>query len=406
LFVIKVFCVSCILGILGALAPVSWAGEELIPETDGHHVEPAAREPTQSLIDQLKVAPGFKVSVFALGVGKPRMMAMGPGGIVYVTRREPGDVVALPDLDADGTAERVEPVVKDLPGAHGITIHDGKMYVATVRDVYVAELKPNGKVGEMKKLVEGLPEGGRHPNRTLAVGPDEKLYVTVGSSCNCCIEEDQESASILRVDLKTGKREVWCEGLRNTLGFGWHPKTKVCWGMDHGSDWLGDEFPPEELNKLEKGKHYGWPLLHGENVLDPKIQVPEGVDVEKWKAKSTPMTLGYLAHAAPMQMVFYSGKQFPKAYRNDAFVAMHGSWNSAKPVGYEVVRIKFDENGKPTAMEPFVSGWLLDGPAQFGRPCGLAVAQDGALLISDDAQGVIYRVSYDPKRVNATRPTP
>jgi glucose/arabinose dehydrogenase len=370
-------------------------GDELVAEQGGNTVQPATVQPTKTLIEQLKVPRGFKVSVFALNLGQPRMMAVGDGGVIYVTRREPGDVVGMWDLDADGIAERVEPVVQNLPGAHGIAVRKGRMYIATVREVYVANVRKDGTVGPVRKLIENLPEGGRHPNRTLVFGPDEMLYVSVGSTCNCCMEANPESATILRVDPETGDRGIWARGLRNTLGFGWHPKTEVCWGMDHGSDWLGDQFPPEELNKLDKGKDYGWPLLHGKNEYSERIKVPPGEDIEQWKSRCTPMTLGYTAHAAPLQMAYYTGRKFPAEYRNDAFVAMHGSWNAKPAVRYEVVRIRFDkDNGAPVAIEPFISGWLLGENQQFGRPCGIAVAGDGSLIVGDDTNGVIYRVGY------------
>jgi glucose/arabinose dehydrogenase len=368
-------------------------GAELIPDEVGNDVQPKAVKPTDELIARLKAPPGFHINVFAKDLSEPRMMAAGADGAIYVTRRNPGDVVAMKDADGDGVAESVTSVAK-LPSAHGIAIHEGKIYLANVQEVFVGDIKPDGSIGELKKLLDGLPKGGRHPNRTLGFGPDAMLYLTVGSTCNCCMEESRESASILRVEPQTGKREVWCDGLRNTLGFGWHPATKICWGMDHGSDWLGDEFPQEELNRLESGKNYGWPLLHERNVHSDKIRVPKDVSLEQWEARSTPMTIGYSAHAAPLQMVFYTGKSFPKEYQNDAFVAMHGSWNRKPPAGYEVVRIRFDPSGEPKEIVPFVSGWLIEGPSHFGRPCGLAIAKDGSLIVGDDTLGVIYRISY------------
>lgn len=370
------------------------AAEELVQQREGHAVVPRSVEPTDELIGRLKMPEGFRISVFARGLGQPRMLAVGADGTVYVTRRSAGDVLAMQDRDGDGVADEVRTVVQ-LPNAHGIAIHDGRMYLATVNEVYVGPIKADGSVGPMQKMVEGLPPGGRHPNRTLGFDPQGMLYVTVGSTCNCCMEEQRESASILKVDPQTGRRELWAGGLRNTLGFGWHPATGECWGMDHGSDWLGDTFPQEELNRLEAGKHYGWPLLHERNIHDPQIRVPEGIDLENWKAKSTPMTIGYAAHAAPLQMAFYTGQMFPQEYVNDAFVAFHGSWNARPPAGYEVVRVRFDkQTGRPIEFVPFVTGWLMEGPAQFGRPCGMAVAKDGALMVGDDSHGVIYRISY------------
>lgn len=377
-------------------APV--CGQELIEQRRGHAVRPRTVPVTAERVAQLMTPKGFAVDVFADGLGRPRMMAVGEDGTVYVTRRDAGDVLALRDADGDGKAEDVRTAIK-LSRAHGIAIHGGRAWIATVREVFVADIQPDGSFGQPQRIIGNLPEGGRHPNRTLLIGPppdNDRLFITVGSTCNCCMEDHPWSATILRANLDGSGVERFAEGLRNTLGFGWHPTTRELWGMDHGSDWLGDAFPPEELNRLEQGKHYGWPLMHGDNELTPLQDYPEGVDLDQWRARATPMTLGYEAHAAPLQMAFYDAEQFPAEYRGDAFVAMHGSWNRRPPVGYEVVRIDFDEQGQPQRFEGFLNGFLLlDSGEVFGRPAGVAVWTDGSLLVGDDENGVIYRVRYE-----------
>jgi glucose/arabinose dehydrogenase len=220
------------------------------------------------------------------------------------------------------------------------------------------------------------------------------LYITVGSTCNCCLEKSPESATILRAKADGSDRKVFAKGLRNTLGFGWHPKTKEMWGMDHGSDWLGDDVPQEELNKLEEGKHYGWPLVYEDRKVIPLKDTPEA-ELQEFAKKTEPPALGYQAHSAPIQMTFYTGDQFPAEYRNDAFVCMRGSWNRKPPAGYEVVRIRFDPSGKPVKFEQFLTGFLLKGPEHFARLAGIAQARDGSLFVGDDTNGVIYRVTYD-----------
>lgn len=253
----------------------------------------------------------------------------------------------------------------------------------------------DGKVGELKKLIGDLPEGGPHPNRTLGLGPEGMHDITVGSTCNNCIEPNPEAATILRANPDGSDRKVFAKGLRNTLGFGWHPKTKERWGMDHGSDWLGNDTPPEELNRLQEGKHYGWPFVYGDRKVVHYQGPPAEDELREFARKTEPMALGYPAHRAPIQMTFYTGDQFPADYKNDAFVCMRGSWNRKPPVGYEVVRLRFDEAGKPQKFEPFVTGFLLPGPQQFARLAGITQAKDGSLFVGDDTNGVIYRVTYD-----------
>ena len=244
-------------------------------------------------------------------------------------------------------------------------------------------------------LINNLPDGGQHPNRTIAFGPDGMLYITVGSTCNACDEPNDEHATILRSQPDGSNRTIYAEGLRNTIGFGWHPQTRELWGMDHGSDWRGNDQPPEELNRIQQGEHFGWPFCWGDRRPDVYLSAePKGTTKEEFCAKTQPPVLTYTAHSAPLGMVFYTGSQFPQEYRGDAFVTMRGSWNRNPPVGYKVVRVRY-QNGKPVAIEDFITGFLNEKrTAQFGRPVGIAVAPDGSLLFTDDTNGVIYRMSY------------
>jgi len=203
-------------------------------------------------------------------------------------------------------------------------------------------------------------------------------------------------------------RTIFASGLRNTIGYDWNPETGELWGLDHGIDFLGDDVQPEELNLIEQGKQYGWPHVYGEGGINPQSTPPGGITKEQWREQSTPMTIGYTAHAAPMQMKFYDGASFPAEYQGDAFATMRGSWNRNPASGYEIVRIDF-EDGKPVSVEPFVTGFLTDeGTTHIARPVGLAIANDGALLMSDDANGVIYRVAYngDEASAEAAEPAP
>lgn len=374
-----------------------------------HVMNPKVVEPTGERVKVLFRPEGFSVGKFAEGLGMPRMMAVADDGTVYVTRRNAGDVLMLRDTDGDGRADVKKTVIKK-PMAHGIAVHGRTLYLATVTEVFRAELNPDGTPGELVRIMDDLPDGGQHPNRTLAIGPDGKLYVTVGSTCNACAETNKESATILRAEPDGSGREVFAKGLRNTIGFGWEPSTGVLYGMDHGIDWLGDDEQPEEFNRIEQGKNYGWPYVFADGKINPADKPPGDKSPEEYAKGTEKPVLYYTAHAAPMQMAFYSGGRFPPDYRDDAFVAMRGSWNRAMPSGYEVVRVRFDD-GKPIAIEPFVGGFVTrqdDGTwTTFGRPVGVAVAKDGALLVSDDTNGVIYRIAYTGPQVGEQeRPKP
>lgn len=363
-------------------------------EVEAFVFRPAVREPTPERIRQLSVPDGFEVGVFARDLDNIRMFAVGDDGTLYATRRTQGDVLMLRDTDSDGQADVIRSAARQNQ-AHGITLRDGKAYIATIREVYAADIQDDGTFGPMRCIIDDLPDGGQHPNRTLAFGPDDKLYVSIGSSCNACDEPNQEHATMLQIS-PDGSRRVFARGLRNTIGFAWHPQTEELWGMDHGSDWLGNDEPPEELNRLVDGAHYGWPWVYGMGKVNHSVPWPTDREMsrDEFAEKSTKPVLTYVAHSSPLGLVFYTARQFPAVYRNSAFITMRGSWNRKPPSGYEVIVARF-ENGSPTRFEPFMGGFLIeDGQACFGRPVGIAVARDGSLLVGDDTNGMIYRISH------------
>lgn len=368
--------------------------------------KPAKVPVTEERVRALKAPDGFKVSIFANGLKNSRIIAIAPDGTVYVSRRDQGDIVMLKDRNGDGKADDGGLIVASRAGAHGLAIRDRKMYIATVKEVFTALILPDGTLGPLELLIGDLPDAGQHPNRTLAFGPDGMLYISAGSTCNACNEANPENATILRASPDGKSRTIFAHGLRNTIGFDWEPRTGELWGLDHGIDFLGDEVQPEELNHIERGKQYGWPHIWGAGGVNPQSTPVGDISKEQWKALSTPMVIGYAAHAAPMQMLFYRNTAFPAEYAGDAFATMRGSWNRNPASGYEIVRIRF-LNGQPQRVEPFVTGFLTDGGnTHIARPVGLAVAKDGSLLMADDANGVIYRVAYEgTKRSDAALPT-
>lgn len=386
------------LALLGTLAAPASAQDEKTEtrQNEAKILRPAKVDATPERIARLKAADGLEAKPFATGLKNARILVVAPDGTVYVSRRDQGDVLMLRDANSDGVADGEPAVVATRPSVHGLALHDGRMYMATVKEIFVAPVNPDGTLGEASMLVGDLPDGGQHPNRTLAFGPDGMLYVSVGSTCNACNETHPEHATILRMTPDGKSRTIFASGLRNTIGFGWHPTTGEMWGADHGIDLLGDDQQQEELNKLEMGKQYGWPHVYGKGELNAQSAPPPGgLTREQWAKTSTPMAMGYIAHSAPMQMAFHpGGGAVPADYANDAFIAMRGSWNRNPASGYEVVRVDFDDKGQPQRMEPILTGFLVGGGQQhFGRPVGMAVAKDGALLVGDDVNGVIYRLA-------------
>lgn len=375
---------------------ISWSQEqqEVISETmTGHIFKPKKVDATDALINQLKMPEGFKIAKFAEGLGKPRILAVNKDGAVYVSRRDEGDVLMLKDTDNDGKSDSKQTVIKK-EDAHGIAIKNDTLYLITVNDVYRGAIKSDGTIGEMEKIVENLPDGGQHPNRTLAFGPDNMLYISVGSTCNACDETRDENATFVRVKPDGSGRMIFAKGLRNTIGYDWHPETGELFAMDHGIDWLGDDEQKEELNKIEENKDYGWPYIYADGKFN-KADEPPKMTWEEYAAKTTNPLMLFDAHSAPMNFKFYKGDMFPAEYKNSALVSFHGSWNRENPSGYNVMKVNF-KNGEPVDSEDFISGFLgEDGQTKWGRPVGLLELEDGSLLLSDDLNGIIYRITYE-----------
>lgn len=351
------------------------------------------------MVKLLKVPDGWVVSVAASGLGRPRMMYTSPTGQLYVTRRDGGDVLMLTDRDGDNKFEELVTVVADFKGVHGIAVKDGFMYLCNNTTLRRYKIMSDGLLSkEWETLIDDLPNAGQHPNRTIAFGPDGMLYISVGSTCNDCKEADKEVASMLQVDPATWKRTIFASGLRNTIGFDFHPQTGELWGLDNGGDGKGSKWPPEEVNHIVKDGNYGFPLVYAKQQVDQSREDPAGDIKEEFAKTTVPSVMELRAHMAPIGFTFFGQKaNIPAAYANDGLVCWHGSWNSSKPVGFKVQRIHF-ENGVAVSAENFLTGFLKPGfllfkrKTRFGRPAGVTVAQTGTVYVSDDANGVIYAI--------------
>jgi glucose/arabinose dehydrogenase len=382
---------SLVVGVLLSLLQVAGAkpeGPYRTSSATGYLTRPNADKFSDDKLAKLKVPAGFAISVFAKDVKGARMMVQAPtGGPIYVSQPSEGTISVL-DPDKDGAV--ATPLVTGLKKVHGLAIGpDGALYAVALKEVYRIDLKTKAK----KVVVKDLPDVGQHENRSIGISPDGKLFIAIASNCNSCVDPNEQMATLQVAELDGSKRRTFAKGLRDTIGFDWHPTTHELWGMDHGVDWRGDELPPEELNALTDGSDYGWPYCYLDKKPDPNlIDDPEGETKDQYCAKTTAPTLTFAAHSAPISLRFYNKTAFPEKYREGAFVSMHGSWNRKSPVGYDVQFVPF-KAGKPTKAEPFISGWLAPNKKSiFGRPAGLLVLADGSLLISDDLNGTIYRV--------------
>ncbi|MBE7175325.1 MAG: PQQ-dependent sugar dehydrogenase [Mucilaginibacter polytrichastri] len=348
------------------------------------------------LLSQLKVPQGFAVKVAASGLGKPRMMVMDEANRLFITRRDAGDILVLSDADARGKFQHMKTAWADFPDVHGIAIYQGYMYACSSTKLKKAKLNSDGSLTDTVTILKDLPDGAQHNNRVIHFGEDGKLYITVGSSCNDCGETNPEHATMLRMNPDGSEREIFARGLRNTIGFDWQPDTKAIWGIDNGTDWRGDTIPPEELNKIEQGKHYGWPHVYGKQQPDFTREEPPGMSLAEYAKTTEPSIMEFPAHSAPIDFLFMkTAAKFPEEYHDDALVCWHGSWNRKQPEGYKIQRIKY-ENGKPTGVEDFFSGFLsADGKSRIGRPAGLAFSKDSRLFISDDENGIIYCITHE-----------
>ncbi len=343
-------------------------------------------------LEKITLPEGFVIEVFAAEVPNARAMALGDRGTLFVGSRREGKVYAVVDLDNDNKADQVHVVARDLKLPTGIAFNGGSLFIGAVSTIYRLDDIENRLENppELQVVSDQFPSETHHGWKYLGFGPDGKLYVPVGAPCNVCLEEGY--AEIQRMNPDGSGRETIARGVRNTVGFDWHPQTGDLWFTDNGRDLLSDDVPPCELNHLsETGQHFGFPYCHGNDVADPEF----GEQAACADFRPPVATLG--AHVAPLGMAFYTGQQFPDAYRQQIVLAEHGSWNRSKKSGYKLTLATLSGD-TVVSTEPFAHGWLNDADQSvWGRPVDVLNWPDGSLLVSDDTAGVIYRIHYSPQ---------
>lgn len=383
-------------------------------------IQPAESQPSLSTI---KLPAGFNLEVYAdahtkngRNLENARFMLFDAEGNLYVSTSKENKVVMVSDTNKDGEADNVTVIADHLNAPQGM-VFVGKSLLVANQDGVVKLDKQNGEwPAKVTPFISDLAMGW-HTLKTIKLGPDGYLYVNVGSSCNVCVESDATRATILRYTtegkaagaLQTLGRHsqsaIWARGLRNSQGFAWHPKTGAMYATNNGSDMrsetkggaVNDELPPEHLNKIEAGKHYGWPYCWGDAKTKALVEDPNFPGEAGFCKTAQGPEVTFTSHTTPIGITFLDKTSFPADYQNDAIVALHGSWNRKQPAGYKLVRVKFDANQQATSVEDFATGWL-QGKEAWGRPVDVAVGTDKALYVSDDRTGTIYRITYSANK--------
>ncbi len=347
-------------------------------------------EEADSLMSMLNLPDGFQISVFA-EVNNARSLAMSPSGTIFVGNRRGDKVYALQDEDNDFKAETIVVIDSGLSSPNGVAFRDGDLYVAEInRILKYPDVENDLANPPSPEVVYGdYPTEEHHGWKYIAFGPDGMLYVPVGAPCNNCLSDDEVFASITRLDVNGGEPEVYAHGVRNSVGFDWHPDSGELWFTDNGRDNLGDSIPPCELNFVsEAGQHFGYPFCHGGDISDPEFGDQRPCEDFRKPA------FRFEAHTAPLGMTFYTGNMFPAEYKGDIIVAQHGSWNRSNKVGYRLMRLTIEGN-EATSATVFADGWLDEATQnQWGRPVDVLQLPDGSVLVSDDQAGLVYRISY------------
>ena len=351
----------------------------------------------ESVLEKLSLPDGFHIQFYSENVPNARSMTLGDDGTVYVGTGREGKVYAVLDKNKDGKSEKVVTLLSGLNMPNGVAFRKGALYIAEIsRIIRINNVAKHLNVPPKPEVVyDWYPTDVHHGWKYIRFGPDGKLYVPVGAPCNICKPKKEIYATITRMNPEGGDFEIFACGIRNTVGFDWHPTTKSLWFTENGRDRLGEEVPPEELNHAPKsGLEFGYPYCHAGEISDPEFGQQASCD------EFVPPSWKFPAHVAPLGIRFYTGDQFPDEYRNQLFVAQHGSWNRKNPMGYRVVLVKF-KGTKPVSDINFAEGWLQPSGKVLGRPVDILQMPDGALLVSDDQRGVIYRIFYRKSSSNS-----
>lgn len=342
------------------------------------------RNPEFGIERKLKIPKGWRANVFVSGASGARFFAVRDDGVLFLSLSKEGKVIALPDANGDGVADRIVTVLSGLDYPHGLAFHGSWLYVAeTTRVMRYRDSNGDYHPDLTQGVIVNLPQGGNHISRTIAFGPDDKLYVSVGSSCNVCVD-DPRRAAILRYTSDGEKEEVFGSGLRNAVGIIFHPETGELYASDNGRDFLGDNEPPEEVNIVKEGKNYGWPGCYGDRRSDPDLK-----SSQEFCDSTEPPYLKMQAHSAPLGLRFLTEKNIPPEYKGSLLIAYHGSWNRSDKTGYKVVRARVAPTGE-IVIDDFATGWLSEGEV-WGRPVDIITGARGAVYVSDDKAGAVYR---------------
>ena len=340
---------------------------------------------SSTILDALEIEEGFEISIFLDNIESPRQMTESDAGNIFVGSRTAGTITAI------DTKNRKRVIASGLSNSTGVTYHDGDLYFSEVDKIWKIEdidtkLKSKTKSNQFEKVLitNNLPSDTWHGWKWIDFGPDGALYISEGVPCNVCDEDDPRYGTILKLD--NGKLTIYADGVRNSVGFDWHPETKEMYFTDNGRDWMGDDIPPCELNRVvNAGDHFGFPFVHGKDIPDTGYEAPKDFVFSNpvWE---------FQAHTAPLGIKFYDGESFPEYYKNGAFVAQHGSWNRSEKVGYRLLFMKMEE-GDVVSADVFIDGWMSN-ETSWGRPVTPLILKDGSMLISDDQADSIIRVTY------------